>query len=54
MCLSSQIWYEQWRGRDLARVEGIIDRPDDYVYEFLVTVKAAPHECVIRTGQPKT
>ena len=23
-------------------------------YDFLVTVKAAPHECVIRTGQPKT
>ena len=22
------------------------------LYEFLVTVKAAPHECVIRTGQP--
>ena len=21
-------------------------------YDFLVTVKAAPHECVIRTGQP--
>ena len=20
--------------------------------DFLVTVKAAPHECVIRTGQP--
>ena len=22
------------------------------LYEFLITVKAAPHECVIRTGQP--
>ena len=22
------------------------------LYDFLVTVKAAPHECVIRTGQP--
>ena len=22
------------------------------VYSFLVTVKAASHECVIRTGQP--
>ena len=22
------------------------------IYDFLVTVKAAPHECVIRTGQP--
>ena len=21
-------------------------------YDFLVTVKAVPHECVIRTGQP--
>ena len=21
-------------------------------YDFLITVKAAPHECVIRTGQP--
>ena len=25
-----------------------------YDMTFLVTVKAAPHECVIRTGQPKT
>ena len=24
------------------------------LYDFLGTVKAAPHECVIRTGQPKT
>ena len=23
-------------------------------FDFLLTVKAAPHECVIRTGQPKT
>ena len=23
-------------------------------YNFLVTVKAAPHECVIRTGLPET
>ena len=22
------------------------------LYDFLLTVKAAPHECVIRTGQP--
>ena len=22
------------------------------LYDFLVSVKAAPHECVIRTGQP--
>ena len=22
------------------------------LYDFLDTVKAAPHECVIRTGQP--
>ena len=22
------------------------------LYDFLVTVKAAPHECIIRTGQP--
>ena len=22
--------------------------------DFLVTVKAAPHECLIRTGQPQT
>ena len=22
--------------------------------DFFVAVKAAPHECVIRTGQPKT
>ena len=24
------------------------------LYDFLGTVKAAPHVCVIRTGQPKT
>ena len=24
------------------------------VYDFLVTVKAAPHECVIKTGQSQT
>ena len=24
------------------------------LYDFLVTVKAAPHKCVIRTGQPLT
>ena len=24
------------------------------LYDFLATVKAVPHECVIRTGQPKT
>ena len=24
------------------------------LYDFLVTVKAAPHECVIRTGQSQT
>ena len=24
------------------------------LYDFLLTVKAAPHECVIKTGQPKT
>ena len=24
----------------------------DILYDFLGTVKAAPHECVIRTGQP--
>ena len=23
-------------------------------FDFSLTVKAAPHECVIRTGQPKT
>ena len=22
------------------------------LYDFLVPVKAAPHECIIRTGQP--
>ena len=27
---------------------------DEILYDFLVTVKAAPHECVIRTGQPQT
>ena len=24
------------------------------LYDFLITVKAAPHECVIRTGQSQT
>ena len=24
----------------------------ELLYDFLSTVKAAPHECVIRTGQP--
>ena len=24
------------------------------IFDFSLTVKAAPHECVIRTGQPKT
>ena len=24
------------------------------LYDFLVTVKEAPHECVIKTGQPLT
>ena len=24
------------------------------VFDFSLTVKAAPHECVIRTGQPET
>ena len=24
------------------------------LYDFLVTVNAAPHECVSRTGQPRT
>ena len=29
----------------------LINRPT-ILLDFLVTVKAAPHECVIRTGQP--
>ena len=24
------------------------------LFDFSLTVKAAPHECVIRTGQPQT
>ena len=24
----------------------------EVLYDFLITVKAAPHECVVRTGQP--
>ena len=31
-----------------------IDEWNDVLRDFLVTVKAAPHECVIRTGQTKT
>ena len=31
----------------------MVSRYDHWVLlDFLVTVKAAPHECVIRTGQP--
>ena len=26
----------------------------DILYDSLVTIKAAPHECLIRTGQPQT
>ena len=41
-------------------MEGIVNGVDligfsvsmTVLYDFLVTVKAAPHECVIRTGQP--
>ena len=32
----------------------VIWNPFEVLYDFLVTVKAAPHECVIRTGQPQT
>ena len=36
-----------------SRQSGNEPGPDIFVlYDFLVTVKAAPHECVIRTGQP--
>ena len=28
----------------------MIDKIEHVLYDFLVTVKAAPHECVIRTG----
>ena len=31
-----------------------IDAGIHVLYDFLVTVKAAPHECVIRTSQPQT
>ena len=35
--------------------KNIISRLDLFeLYDFLGTVKAEPHECVIRTGQPKT
>ena len=27
-------------------------RAVEILYDFLITVKAAPHECVIRTGLP--
>ena len=30
----------------------IAPRPANILLDFLVTVKAVPHECVIRTGQP--
>ena len=31
--------------------DGILDNPR-LLLDFLVTVKAAPYDCVIRTGQP--
>ena len=34
---------------------GYVSVVHDYTpvfYDLLVTVKAAPHECIIRTGQP--
>ena len=31
-----------------------VEKLRQVLYDFLGTVKAAPHECVIRTGQPFT
>ena len=31
---------------------GVIWQLERDIFDFLLTVKAAPHECVIRTGQP--
>ena len=52
---SSLIWYKicmiasnDFEDQDL--MTNILH--DMLLYDFLVTVKAAPHECVIRTGQP--
>ena len=33
---------------------GAIRKLMHVIQNFLVTVKAAPHECIIRTGLPKT
>ena len=32
--------------------KGLMNSDFNVLLDFLVTVKAAPHECVIRTGQP--
>ena len=34
--------------------EEMIQDEKEVLYDFLVTVKAAPHECLSRTGQPQT
>ena len=31
---------------------GVTRKPTFALFDFLLTVKAAPHECVIRTGKP--
>ena len=43
---SSINWPQNWKKGFLAMRSTII------LYDFLATVKAAPNECVIRTGQP--
>ena len=37
-------------GMNIANLQGLQNM--QVLYDFLVTVKVAPHECVIRTGQP--
>ena len=39
-------------GKSLAVLKKFWLKSRSILYDFLVTVKAAPHECVIRTGQP--
>ena len=45
-----------WRTEHIFILIDIIKGVDikHVLYDFLVTVKAAPHEGLIRTGQPKT
>ena len=44
------VQYDNWKGHVGSAGSG----NKEVFFNFSLTVKAAPHECVIRTGQPKT